>query len=326
MNKTTDIPNAFDIDIIFFGKCNNFQMNNKRALLSTFYKLGMKGYIYHPKQISNFFPKHKIIVFLDYFFIMIDNNIHFLPSFINKILYNTSFQYISDLCLHKKYDTLNDNFDLTILVYIGYEEIGYDLIKKIIKYKTIQADFNVAICFNYNLKNTPKLKKLIMENFDFYSIYKCNDYGTDIIPTLFMYNDINKTHKITHYITLHTKKISNQYYKLTNFLLNKSLSSLLKEKRKDCNCIGHPDQYISLSNDSYNQELIRDFSKKIHMNHKFIGGTIFYTTNDILEKVVEFVSKNNYRQFLLNNLYENNSINKNYSPIHFIERLFGVIN
>ena len=62
------------------------------------------------------------------------------------------------------------------------------------------------------------------------------------------------------------------------------------------------------------------------MNHKFIGGTIFYTTNDILEKVVEFVSKNNYRQFLLNNLYENNSINKNYSPIHFIERLFGVIN
>ena len=61
------------------------------------------------------------------------------------------------------------------------------------------------------------------------------------------------------------------------------------------------------------------------MDYKFVGGTIFYTKNNVLEKVVEFISKNNYRQFLLNNLYENNSINKNYSPIHFIERLFGAI-
>ena len=29
---------------------------------------------------------------------------------------------------------------------------------------------------------------------------------------------------------------------------------------------------------------------------------------------------------LLNNLYENNSINVDFSPIHFLERLFGIIN
>ena len=31
------------------------------------------------------------------------------------------------------------------------------------------------------------------------------------------------------------------------------------------------------------------------------------------------------KMFYLNNLYENNSLNVNFSPIHFLERLFGCI-
>ena len=45
-----------------------------------------------------------------------------------------------------------------------------------------------------------------------------------------------------------------------------------------------------------------------------------------MQKVVDFVKNNNFKSYLLNNLYENNSINKNYSPIHFLERLFGIFN
>jgi hypothetical protein len=44
-----------------------------------------------------------------------------------------------------------------------------------------------------------------------------------------------------------------------------------------------------------------------------------------MQKVCEFVKNNNFKCYLFNNLYENNSINKNYSPIHFLERLFGII-
>ena len=43
------------------------------------------------------------------------------------------------------------------------------------------------------------------------------------------------------------------------------------------------------------------------------------------ESQLNYLVDNNYRSYFLNNLYENNCINKDYSPIHFIERLFGVI-
>jgi hypothetical protein len=61
------------------------------------------------------------------------------------------------------------------------------------------------------------------------------------------------------------------------------------------------------------------------LHNTFIGGTIFYTSNRAFLKVLEFMKKTNYRSYLLNNLYENNSINKDFSPIHFLERLFGCI-
>jgi hypothetical protein len=66
-------------------------------------------------------------------------------------------------------------------------------------------------------------------------------------------------------------------------------------------------------------------SDEINMDFKFVGGTIFYAENIVFEKVIEFLKNNNYRSYFLNNLYENNSINKEFSPIHFLERLFGII-
>jgi hypothetical protein len=56
-----------------------------------------------------------------------------------------------------------------------------------------------------------------------------------------------------------------------------------------------------------------------------VGGTIFYADSIVFEKVIDFIKNNNYRSYLLNSLYENNSINEDFSPIHFLERLFGII-
>ena len=61
------------------------------------------------------------------------------------------------------------------------------------------------------------------------------------------------------------------------------------------------------------------------MDYNFVAGTIFYCRSIVFEKVIQFMENNNYKSYLLNNLYENNSINKDYSPIHFLERVFGVV-
>jgi hypothetical protein len=177
-----------------------------------------------------------------------------------------------------------------------------------------------------NTKYSDKIKDLIKNHFEFYSIYNCKELGTDITPTLLMCDDILKNHhKFNHIIKLHTKSISNHYNDLTDFILSMPLSNLLLHRKSTCNCIGHPKYYINITSDIFNNELFIKYSKSISIKNSFVGGTIFYISSNILLEVINFIVKNNYRAYFLNNLYENNCINKDYSPIHFIERLFGVI-
>jgi hypothetical protein len=166
------------------------------------------------------------------------------------------------------------------------------------------------------------IKKLIKYHFDFYAIYFCKEYGTDITPTMLMYDDIFKTRKFNHIIKLHTKS-KESYEELTNYLLSCPLSKLITKVNIKSNCIGSC--YKDMNQDIFNKDLLSVNIEKVYKDYFFVAGTIFYTTNVVFSKVLDFIKKNNYKAYLLNNLYENNSINKNYSPIHFLERLFGII-
>jgi hypothetical protein len=324
-DETIKKTNAFDVDLFFFCKINNIEYIDNLSALKYFNKIGLRGFIYHPKQLTNLFEDIKIYTYLNNLYIFYKKKILPIQNFANNYLYNVNFDYFVDLSLDKKYDYLNDNYDLLVLVYIGNIEKGFDLINKLIKYKTIQTNLNIAFCFNIKIKNMDNfsnIKKKIKENFDFYAIYFCKEYGTDITPTMLMYNDIIKTHNFKHIIKLHTKSKSS-YEKLVNYLLSTSLNELINKKNNNCNCIGN--KYESLIYDIYNKELMYENLIKINSYYYFVPGTIFYTTNEVFLKVLNFMKTNNYKAYLLNNLYENNSINKNYSPIHFLERLFGII-
>jgi len=324
MDLTQTIPNAFDIDIDFFCNTNRVKYTDKKSALAIVQQQSMLGYIYHPKQLLNFFPNMIFIKFLKEFYILHENIIYSLPDFTKQYMYESSFDYLCDLSINKKFDTLNNKYELIILVFIGNEEVGLDLLNYIIKYKKIQPEFNVAFCFNNKIPTINKIKQIIKANFEFYAIYKCNEFGTDIIPTMLMYNDIIKFHYFPHIIKLHTKRIKAHYVKLTKHLMTVPLKTLIKTKRDDCNCIGFPDNYVSLSDDIYNKTILSRYKSQMKLN-TFVAGTIFYTTDVVFDNVLRFMKTNNYREYLLNNLYENNSINKDYSPIHFLERVFGII-
>ena len=137
---------------------------------------------------------------------------------------------------------------------------------------------------------------------------------------------LDNYYNFKHIIKLHTKSISNQYTELTNYILSMPLKSLLTHKIDNCNCIGNPKYYINLTADIFNNELFIKYANSLNVKNCFIGGTIFYINSNVLIEVINFIKNNNYRSYFLNSLYENNCINKDYSPIHFIERLFGVIN
>jgi hypothetical protein len=326
-NKNSQNKNAFDIDLEFFCHINNIEYVNDIFTLEYIKKIGLHGFIYHPKQLFNLFNDNiQLFKFLNKIYAFYNKKIYAIQDFANKYIYNVNFEYLSNLLITQKYDTINNNFDTLLLVFLGNEEIGIELLNRIINYKEINTEFNIAFCINKNsIKNTKNIKSIIKNNFDFYAIYYSREMGTDITPTLLMYNDLVKKHEIKHIIKLHTKSISHLYNNLTDYLLKTPINFIIKNKHSKCNCIGEDNSYIHLNNDIHNNELKLKYSDYINLDSYFVAGTIFYTTNIVLNKVLEFLKHNNYRSYLLNNLYENNSINQEFSPIHFLERLFGCI-
>jgi len=229
------------------------------------------------------------------------------------------------LTIHNYYENLSNIYSpLILLAFIGNIEVGNDLLEKIINYKKIEK-FNVSFCFNSKIIYD-HFRKKINKNFLYFSLYFTNEYGTDIQPTIFMYNDIYKKYKFEYIIKLHTKTIKNEYNDLTNFLLSNSLSNLKKKlNKKICNCVGPNNYYLSIEDDIFNKRNISKYINSLDTNKLFVRGTIFFTDNEVFLKVIDFIKNNDYKSFIFNNLYENNSINLNYSPTHFLERLFGII-
>jgi hypothetical protein len=326
-NKTKSIPNAFDIDLYFFCKANNLEYATKKDSINYMNKIGMDGFIYHPKQLFNIFSDIELYTFLNNIYVFYNKQIFTIQNFTNKYIYDVTFDMLSNILIKKIYSCLNNNYDILFLVFIGNETKGVDLLERIIKYKKIQKDFNVSFCFNsMQVLNSPQIKRLIKYNFDFYSIYLCKEHGTDIVPTLLMYKDISKTYNFTHVFKFHTKSIHQPYLDLTNYLLSMPIEKLIVNKNDSCNCIGHPNYYIQIKNDPFNDILKKKHTSKIDLNKMFVGGTIFYSNSNVLDATIKFIINNNYNSYLLNNLYENNSINYDNSPIHFLERVFGTIN
>jgi hypothetical protein len=326
-NKTTLIKNAFDIDFYFMSKANNYTYENTNDLLKNVTNVNiLDGIIYHPKQLKNIYPGIDFYHFNSNVFVSYKTGVYILRDFVKKFVYGLSYKNICNILIKKKYYNLNNNINLLILIFIGNEKRGLDIINKLLYYKSIEK-FNVAFCFNsHDLLVSPSLKSIIKENFENYAIYVSREMGTDITPTLLMYQNIlNTGYEGEHIIKLHTKSQTAPYVELTEYLLSKSLKELLTDKDKLCNCIGHPSYYMDLYEDTYNNLLKINHSKKIMSENYFVAGTIFYIPTKIMNAVVKFIENNNYQSYYFNNLYENNSINKNYSPIHFIERLFGVI-
>lgn len=321
-NKTVSIKNAFDIDVYFFSKINNFPYLHKYEIFKKIKQIGLNGLIYHPKQLLNIYPNIVFYKFLDDIYVLHELTIYTILDF-KKLIYDLSYPELSKIIIKERYSLLDDRLDLLLLVFIGNEERGVNLLHKIIKYKSIEK-CNVAFCFNSKeLLYSEKIKNIIKNNFENYAIYISKNLGTDITSTMLMFDEIYKKHNFTHIIKLHTKSITEQYNDLTDYLLSKPLKQLLLLKNKS-NCIGNDKYYMNLSEDIFNSDLKKKFANEIDNTKLFVIGTIFYCPKTVFMKVSNFLQKN-FHSYLFNNLYENNCINKDNSPIHFLERMFGVI-
>ena len=323
MNLTKNrTDNLFDIDIEFIKQGYNLNDYTDKAIVDYVIKNDYINHIFHPKQLYNLFNnKIKILlneenksIYVDY-----NNNNYRLCHFI-KYINSYSYDFYKNLTIKLlENNHLKDN-NLLILVYIGSDKNLNFILKKIKKYYEIQ-NFSLAFCINYKLVEV--IVPLITNEFDTnYIIYSSSEMGNDIIPSLLVYDKlIKRDYNFDYIIKIHTKSDLKFLTNALEYLLNENLDNLLLKKNTHSSCIGF--KYVKEKDDIFNKKLSVKFEHLLNYN-QFVAGTMFLTNNKVFEKVLQFL-QDNYQTIFFQNMYDNNSINKSCSYVHFIERLFGYV-
>jgi hypothetical protein len=346
-------PNHFDIDINFYTKVNKLDFPYKSDGFKHISDYGIElGLIYHPKQLDNIFPN--ISIFEDtngHIYIkeydttgaasastrsptallktkgfaecsFADKYIE-VAEFVKLNLYTKDFYwYINNI--EVKESVVSDS-DLLIICFIGNLEVGENLINKLIGYKQIQR-FGLAICFkNSDLYN--RFSEKIKSQFDNYTIFINKEYGSDIIPSLQVYNHISYilNKKFYWVIKLHTKSNINWFNETIDFLLGKTLAELIALQKQNTlsNCLNAAKFIYKDPDPNINKKILMKYDNYIDKTH-FVAGTIFFSSKVVFDKVIQLI-KSDYPMYFNNNLYEFNNIIYINSPVHVIERLFGFV-
>jgi hypothetical protein len=235
-------------------------------------------------------------------------------------IYSLTFNYfINDIKLIS--NNLNVISDTVYCCYIGNYENGLKLLE------TVSVKSYEMMCFVIRSKKLyDKLLSSIEDKFKNFIIFVSKEYGNDIIPTLQSLNYLLNKYNIKYVYKFHTKGDNKMFEDLSNYLVNLP-SNKIKENLNYgiSNCIAKKEYYKSLKQDVFNKKLIKEHLNKIDHNLSFVVATIFCCESLVITKVLEFIKSNDFRQYFINNLYDTNIILFKNSPIHFIERLFGVI-
>jgi hypothetical protein len=259
------------------------------------------------KQIKSIYKQNKEL------FVDKNNNLIPLKKYV-KDLYDKPYEwFINDIEIID-YDYL-ETTETIICSFIGNLEIGICLLNKILK-----SDKKKLL--NIIIINSEKIYDKIIEIIDEFEnkiVFLSKQFGNDIIPTLQALNYINDF-DYKHVIKLHTKSGKDIFNQYVDYLLNYNINEIIYDDKS--NTIGY--NYLNLSN-LYCKKLINSNKSIINSNKLFVPSTIFLTEKKTITNILEFIEKNNYKSYFLNNMYDPNHINIVQSPIHFLERLFGVI-
>lgn len=315
-NEFKDFNNSIEIDYVFYNLVNRLNVYGKRDNLIHLHTKGIEnGLIYHPKQLLNIYN------FLSFDIrgnnIYLENSDISLHDFIKTNIYKKDYNFFLNHLIKLDENKIINNKYLVIIAFIGDIENGILLIHKINEYKKIQ-DFNLCIIYN-NLLNISEIKDLVKSD---YIYYKSNEFGNDIIPSLLAFDLLRNVCNFKHIIKVHTKSDFTWFNDTANFLFSKRIDEIKLHKSDDCNCISHP-EYVVWNKGNQNTKLMKKYCRILKYNN-FVKGSIFFCDSIIFDKILNFV-KANHKPYLFNNMYDTNCINEYNSPVHFLERLFGMI-
>ena len=278
------------------------------------------GLIYHPEQLNiileyeyEYYQKYtkEIYVKLENEYIPIKE---FVKQKFDEITVETEFKKYT-----VKHNVISKYSNVYFLVFIGDYSIGLDIYKKITTSQHYRRG-NVGIVFKNDTIYNQFTDIFDMKD-NYVIVLKKKDYGNDIIPTLILFNSIRRYLVNKYIIKVHTKSNFKWRNICLQYLIKKSLPELCSLLTD--NVLTHPNFLHGI--DRFNRKLISVYYDDLDIKKKFAAGSIMFTHYDVFKSSLEFVIKN-YQMFFFNIFYDDNLINMNNSPIHFLERLFGMIN
>ncbi len=311
--------NRINVDLKVFKYCNKY-FDDQNLLLKILNDFVNEGLIYSLNQIENFFDR-KFMFFTkdDNLYLEFNEKLYDLID-ITDYIYSKSYEnHIEDILLKDNY--INTVSDTIYCCYIGSYDLGLQLIHK------MSRKSKEMVCFVIKSHKLYKeLISIIKEKFTNCIIFISKEYGSDIIPTLQSLNYLLNNYEIKYVYKFHTKGDAKIFNELTDYLLKVNRSDIDDQLNYNVsNCFTKKEYMKPIKHDVFNKKLIKEYLGYINPNLSFALSTIFICDSKLIIKILDFIKNNQYKQYFINNLYDTNMILYKNSPIHFIERLFGII-
>lgn len=322
----------FEFDEHFFKGANGIS-SNKEQIEKYYVEHGiMKGMICHVKAVLRFYPTARFYYNeTNTILVEHDHKIEALQEFVQHSIYNKPVTELLMKSVVTVYNQLHYNVDLLMILHIGNLAIATDVLQYIERYYNCQQTVKfglVAYCVDSMCQDI--LIQYLQSHFPNSCLLKATDVGSDIIPSFVCFQQASRYITFKYILKLHTKtdkqwrinlmQCFHQIGELLHFMEENHSISVLCNK-----------QYVETHNDFCTTILHHTLSfiapelrSKILKHFSFVKGTIFLCQRHIFDELLK-----QHSQLLLSALvipfYYDNFLFPQTSPMHCIERMFGII-
>lgn len=274
------------------------------------------------KQIKTWYPNIEVYhndeqnLIVDY-----DKKRYEICNFIEKFIYEKDIDFYLEKIKVIDEKNISNNIDLLIVLHIGDNNIGINILRDII----MNMNEDILLCINItNLEKSDDLILFIKKNVKRYFLTLTPDLGNDITPSILSYLKLMKLYNINYnyVLKLHTKSDGIWRNKMINLFTNGNIDVF--KRLFYCKNIGVIGNYVYLrKKDAFCQKVFDEFYND-YFNEEcdFIGGTVFMCSKEVFENASRIINKILLNAVNMTFYYDNYLFFEN-SVIHAIERLFG---
>lgn len=323
LTKSQILP--FKFDGIFTSKFYNI---NRNDVYTYYYYHGYKHMIPNGEVLKTMFENIILFERPNIIYVLYNNTYYTSKKFIDIYLKNPK-EIIKQKILVKKFfpqNNLKNEYDLVILLFVGNNDIGIDIINNLYKNKSYQTDKILMVIVTLKNILDDNFYNVINNCFKQYIVFEFPyNFGSDISPSILAYELLCTIVKFKTILKIHTKTNNNWRNNAIKPFIENKYEYLLSLLSDNIGIIGS--KYIKRTEDIINESLNFILLYELYGNdvkqYNFSAGTIFMCNKSYFDKCIEKINEI-IIPLLYMQYYDVNYLFFTHSPAHTVERIFGI--